>query len=31
VEYGSRRLRDVETLVRTGDDDDRANAIEAST
>jgi hypothetical protein len=28
VEYGTRRLRDVETLVRTGDDDDRANAIE---
>lgn len=28
VEYGARRLRDVETLVRTGDDDDRANAIE---
>jgi hypothetical protein len=28
VEYGTRRLRDVQTLVRTGDDDDRANAIE---
>jgi hypothetical protein len=28
VEYGTRRLRDVETLVRTGDDDERANAIE---
>jgi hypothetical protein len=28
VEYDARRLRDVETLVRTGDEDDRANAIE---
>jgi hypothetical protein len=28
VEYGTRRLRDAETLVRTGDDDERANAIE---
>jgi len=28
AEYDTRRLRDVETLVRTGDDDDRANAIE---
>jgi hypothetical protein len=29
VEYGVRRLRDIEVLVRAGDDDDRANAIEA--
>jgi hypothetical protein len=29
VEYGIRRLRDIEVLVRAGDDDDRANAIEA--
>jgi hypothetical protein len=28
VEYDTGRLRDVETLVQTGDDDDRANAIE---
>ena len=29
VEYGPQRLADIETLVRTGSDDDRANAIEA--
>lgn len=28
VEYDARRLADIETLVRAGDDDDRANAIE---
>lgn len=29
TEYGARRVRDIETLMRAGDDDDRANAIEA--
>ncbi len=29
VEYDSTRLADIETLVRTGSEDDRANAIEA--
>ncbi len=29
VEYDPQRLADIETLVRTGSDDDRANAIEA--
>jgi Cyclic nucleotide-binding domain len=29
AEYDGRRVHDIETLVRAGDDDDRANAIEA--